>query len=70
MAIVERDGTWSKVNDSLLHIFGNTKDELYQLTFQDITYPDDLKADLALVKQLLDGNENGMQQPCVARPTV
>lgn len=58
MAIVGPDGKWLNVNDSLLHIFGYSKDELYRLTFQDITYHDDLEADLTLVKQLLEGNKN------------
>ncbi len=55
MAHVDLDGAWLVVNDTLCGIVGYTRDELLQLTFQDITHPDDLAEDLALVRQLLTG---------------
>jgi PAS domain S-box-containing protein len=44
-----------------LNITGYTKDELCQLTFHDITHPDDLQADLELVTALLNGQKDNYQ---------
>src|SRR5579859_2451329 len=46
MAHVALDGHWLRVNQRLCEIVGYSKDELLQRTFQDITHPDDLDADL------------------------
>lgn len=50
---VAPDGRWLKVNQKLCDIVGFTRDELLSKTFQDITHPDDLDADLALVHKVL-----------------
>ncbi|MGY0393239.1 PAS domain S-box protein [Bizionia sp. KMM 8389] len=42
MAILDLKGNWINVNKSLCEILGYTNDELTQLTFMDITHPDDL----------------------------
>ena len=55
---VALDGTWISVNNALSQMLGYTQEELLPLTFQDITYPDDLKQDLDLVKQLINGERN------------
>lgn len=55
IALVGTDGSWLEVNDRLCEIVGRSRDELLALTFQDITHPDDLDADLAYVQALLDG---------------
>ncbi|HZS10101.1 MAG TPA: PAS domain S-box protein [Blastocatellia bacterium] len=55
MAIVAPDGRWLKVNHSLCEITGYAEQELLNLTFQDITHPDDLEADLSYVRRLLAG---------------
>lgn len=55
MAHVAVDGRWLRVNRQLSEIVGYSRDELLQMTFQDITHPDDLDADLALVTELLTG---------------
>ncbi|MGB0757373.1 MAG: PAS domain S-box protein [Patescibacteria group bacterium] len=54
MALVAPDGAWLEVNKSLCDMVGYSKDELMNKTFQDITHPDDLDADLEYVKQMLD----------------
>ena len=55
MALVGLDGRWMRANRSLLDLLGYGEEELASLTFQDITHPDDLDADLAYVDQLLAG---------------
>jgi PAS domain S-box-containing protein len=47
MALVALDGRWLEVNESLCRIVGYTEAELLRTTFQAITHPDDLEADLA-----------------------
>jgi diguanylate cyclase (GGDEF)-like protein/PAS domain S-box-containing protein len=55
MALVDLDGRFLSANAILCQITGYTEDELADRSFQDITHPDDLDADLILVQQLLDG---------------
>lgn len=55
IAMVAPDGRWLRVNRKLCEIVGYSHDELLTKTFQDITHPDDLDADLAYVRQMLAG---------------
>ncbi|HBZ05864.1 MAG TPA: sensor domain-containing diguanylate cyclase, partial [Massilia sp.] len=55
MALVAPDGGWINVNRAMCEIVGYTEDELRQLTFQDITHPDDLDSDLELAACLRTG---------------
>jgi PAS domain S-box-containing protein len=55
MAIVAPDGRFLRVNRALCDIVGYTEDDLTGLTFQAITHPDDLDADLALTGRLTRG---------------
>ncbi len=54
-ALVAPDGRWLQVNRALCEIVGYSESELLTLTFQDITHPDDLEADLNYVHQVLSG---------------
>ena len=56
MALVSLDGQWLQVNRALCEIVGYPPEVLFTRTFQDITHPDDIEADLAMVQQLLDGS--------------
>ena len=49
------DGRWLQVNDKLCEIVGYSREELLQTRFQDITYPDDLGADLAQMEKMTGG---------------
>jgi diguanylate cyclase (GGDEF)-like protein/PAS domain S-box-containing protein len=55
MALVGLDGSFLRVNRALPEIVGRNAEELLALTFQDITHPDDLDADLALLRQVIAG---------------
>jgi PAS domain S-box-containing protein len=61
MALVAPDGRWIQVNRALCEIVGYSEEELLVRTFQDITHPDDLDADLAQVRQVLAGEIKGYQ---------
>jgi diguanylate cyclase (GGDEF)-like protein/PAS domain S-box-containing protein len=55
VAIVGLDGTFLHVNQKLTEIVRYPAAELARITFQEITHPDDLDADLAQVNALLSG---------------
>ncbi len=61
MALVGLDGRWIKINDAVAKLTGYSPQELLQLRFQDITHPDDLKADLELVRQTIAGEIPGYE---------
>jgi diguanylate cyclase (GGDEF)-like protein/PAS domain S-box-containing protein len=58
LAHVAPDGRWLRVNQALCDIMGYTNEELLQVTFQDITHPDDLEKDLHHMEQVLAGELN------------
>jgi diguanylate cyclase (GGDEF)-like protein/PAS domain S-box-containing protein len=55
MAVVGLDGTFLRTNRALRAMLGYSKWELAELTFQEITHPDDLDADLSLLTDCLEG---------------
>ncbi len=55
LALLAPDGRWLHVNPALCRLVGYTTDELRTRTFQDLTHPDDLNADLDQVRRLLAG---------------
>ncbi|MEP3836471.1 MAG: PAS domain S-box protein [Algibacter sp.] len=58
MAILDSNGKWLKVNQTLCNILGYTALEMYDLTFQDITHPEDLDLDLHLLKEIIVGKRD------------
>lgn len=48
------NGEWLRVNHELCNIVGYENEELLDLSFQDITYPEDLGADLEQMRRLLE----------------
>lgn len=55
IAHLSLDGHWLRVNSKLSEITGYPDGALLRSTFQDITHPNDLKRNLALQRQLVDG---------------
>lgn len=54
IAHVAPDGRFLRLNDKYCDIVGYGMDEMQELTFQDITHPDDLEADVKQVNSLLN----------------
>jgi diguanylate cyclase (GGDEF)-like protein/PAS domain S-box-containing protein len=61
MALIGLDGRWLKVNRAVCAITGWPEGELLGRTFQDITHPEDLEADLAQIQRLIAGSISGYQ---------
>ena len=61
MALVSLEGRWLKVNRALCELVGYSSDELAAKTFQDITHPDDLAADLDYVRKVIAGDISSYQ---------
>lgn len=61
MALVSPEGKWLKVNQAILNLVGYTEDELLNLDFLQITHPEDLRADLDMVDELLAGKRETFQ---------
>ncbi len=58
MALVSTEGQWLQVNKALCHFLGYTPEQLRSLTFQQLTYPEDLHADLEQIDMLTQGAIN------------
>jgi PAS domain S-box-containing protein len=55
IALQAPEGRWLKVNRALCDILGYSKEELLTKTFQDLTHPEDLEADLQYKQQVFSG---------------
>jgi diguanylate cyclase (GGDEF)-like protein/PAS domain S-box-containing protein len=55
MALVGLNGRWLKVNRAICRMTGWSQEELLERTFHDLSHPDDLSADRALMQQLIGG---------------
>jgi len=61
VALVAPNGLWLKVNKALCDLVGYSEGELLTRTFQDITHPADLEADLENVRRLIAGEIRSYQ---------
>lgn len=61
MALVSIEGRFMEVNPALCNIVGYPYAELTKKTFQEITHPDDLDADLGYAQQLITGERTSYQ---------
>lgn len=55
MALIGTEGQWLQVNKALCRFLGYSQDELRELTFQQLTWPEDLHNDLEKLQQLVNG---------------
>ncbi|MFL5596912.1 MAG: PAS domain S-box protein [Gemmatimonadaceae bacterium] len=62
MAFVGLDGRWMRANQSLCDMLGYTEEELRAISFQTITHPDDLNADLEELSRLGSGEISNYQR--------
>ncbi|MDR6553177.1 PAS domain S-box protein [Paenibacillus qinlingensis] len=56
MSFLSKEGKWLRVNSSLCRMLGYSESEFLDMTFQDITHPDDLARSLHIKNQILEGN--------------
>jgi diguanylate cyclase (GGDEF)-like protein/PAS domain S-box-containing protein len=61
MALVLPDGRWLQVNKALSAMLGYEEEALMATSFQQVTHPDDLAADLGFVANLLSGERLSYQ---------
>lgn len=61
IALVGLDGRWLRVNRALCELLGRSEEELYAISFQDVTHPADLDEDLALGAEILSGRRSSFQ---------
>jgi PAS domain S-box-containing protein len=55
IGITSQEKGWIEVNDCLCQMLGYTKQELYLLTWAELTHPEDMDSDLILFNQVLSG---------------
>ena len=55
LSVTAPDKTWIEVNQRLCKMLGYTREELLNLTWFDLSHPDELTANLKLFQQVLDG---------------
>ncbi|MCL1472469.1 PAS domain S-box protein [Argonema antarcticum] len=55
IAITSLEKNWLQVNDKLCDIFGYSRQELSEMTWVDLTHPDDLAADIEYFNLILTG---------------
>ena len=55
VAHVSPEGRWMRVNRKVCEILGYTEEEILGMTFQEITHPDDLAADLVETEKVRTG---------------
>ncbi|WP_425449976.1 PAS domain S-box protein [Virgifigura deserti] len=63
------DGHWLRVNQRLCEITGYSRDELLSKSFQELTYREDLDADLANTERLLAGeiSTSATEKRCIRK---
>jgi len=61
LALVHPEGRFERVNRSFEELVGYSAGELEQMTFGDITHPDDLARDLELTGEMFAGRSGGFE---------
>jgi PAS domain S-box-containing protein len=63
MALIGLQGQWLRVNQRVVEIVGYSAEELRELTFQDVTHPDDLAKDVVLFESMRRGEISRYELP-------
>lgn len=58
MALVGTDGRWLRVNAAITQMLGYSEEALLDMDFQSVTHPEDLDADMDLVRSVLAGERD------------
>ena len=58
MAHVDHTGAFIDLNERMCEIAGRPREQLLRLRFQDITHPDDLSSNVAVLDQLVRGERS------------
>ncbi len=61
MALIDPEGRWLLINQALCDLIGYSETELLERTLHDVTHPDDLPGQLALMRDLLAGRRSRSQ---------
>lgn len=56
IAVIRPDKSWVEMNDKFCEMVGYRRDELQNLTWTDLTHPDDVASDLNLFQRVLSGH--------------
>ncbi|MBF0343908.1 MAG: PAS domain S-box protein [Nitrospirae bacterium] len=59
VAITSPEKGWIEVNDEICKIMGYSRQELAQMTWTEMTHPDDLEADVRQFNQVINGEMDG-----------
>lgn len=59
IAIISPEKGWIEVNDELCKILGYSQVELCQMTWVELTHPDDLQTDLECFNRVMQGEQEG-----------
>jgi len=59
MAIISPEQTWQEVNDRLCQILGYSRSELANMTWLDLTHPEDQREEVANFNRVLAGESDG-----------
>jgi PAS domain S-box-containing protein len=61
MCVTSPEKGWVEVNDYLCKLLGYSREELMQLTWKELTHPDDVDADVKLFDQVMAGDRDSYQ---------
>ena len=61
MALIDPTGRWLLVNEALCDLVGHSETELLERTLHDVTHPDDLPGQLALMGELVAGRRSSFR---------
>ena len=61
MALIDPEGRWLLVNQALCDLIGYSETELLERTLHDVTHPEDLPGQVALIRELLAGRRSRSQ---------